>query len=200
MCILLEMAASARLLGTLILLCFGAAARGVLCLAGQGSSGTNQYLTVLGVPLPRHAALSGSAAAAADDDGPRIQAAFTKRHLTEASSGSTEHGHKPLFPVSGFEIAILCIAGVVLFIAAGEPYSRMQVRLQLLLSKTHAAATAWILDRPPSSLYVSMHIEQWPASAEQAGTAASAVSAADANCPFICSKCQLLSCSAADAD
>lgn len=118
---MLEMAASARLLGALILLCFGTV-RGVVCLAVQGSSVTTEYVTLLGVPSPLHAAPSRSATAA-DGDGPRIPAVQATRHLTAAhiSSASTEPGHKPLFPVSGLEIAILCIAGVVLFIAAGEP-------------------------------------------------------------------------------
>lgn len=105
----------------MILLLSFATARGVVCLSCQGSNVTTEYDTVLGGPSPLHAALSRSAAAA-DGDGPRIPAVQAARHLTAAqvSSGSTDLGQNPLFPVSGLEIAILCIAGVVLFIAAGE--------------------------------------------------------------------------------
>lgn len=42
----------------------------------------------------------------------------------ESASGSSNNAappdHKPLFPVSGLEVAVLVIAGVVLFIAAGK--------------------------------------------------------------------------------
>jgi hypothetical protein len=46
----------------------------------------------------------------------------TQTHIQGAASPpqQQQHGdHKPLFPVSGLEVAVLVIAGVVLFIAAG---------------------------------------------------------------------------------
>jgi hypothetical protein len=65
------------------------------------------------------------------------------RHLTQtrdsskdgtaatAASSASAHDHKPLFPISGLEVAVLVIAGVVLFIAAGVLSGYPSVILQL---------------------------------------------------------------------
>ena len=70
-------------------------------------------------------------AAASDSPGFRVEGQQLQagRHLTQApaTSNSSSHGtpseHKPLFPVGSLDIAILVIAGVVLFIAAGKSHA-----------------------------------------------------------------------------
>lgn len=55
---------------------------------------------------------------------PRTTAAASQRHLTQQQTPAPAPApaapdHKPLFPVNSLDIAVLVIAGVVLFIAAG---------------------------------------------------------------------------------
>jgi hypothetical protein len=76
---------------------------------------------------PRIAALlQQDAVAVGHTDQGLPQAARQLKQTHTSSQGATsppqqqQHGdHKPLFPVSGLEVAVLVIAGVVLFIAAG---------------------------------------------------------------------------------
>lgn len=81
-------------------------------------------------------------------DGPRIACGQqgvqqTARHLAQASpqnegpvgiaAAPKAADHKPLFPVSGLEVAVLVIAGVVLFIAAGKRDNRHAMLLCVLM-------------------------------------------------------------------
>jgi hypothetical protein len=61
-----------------------------------------------------------------------------------AARSSSGHDHKPLFPIGGLEIAVLVIAGVVLFIAAGvllDCAYRNVLKVSTAVSETWHAGT-----------------------------------------------------------